>query len=128
MESRANFEISTGLALDRGRRDIELAEGARVDVAQLAALDEGEHDVRVLGLGVLGTLGAQQLAAHAEVDDEVRAVLQREDEVLAEALRAADRVALDHRAKVLGRLVSTHQAPVGDRDGLHLLADQVARQ
>ena len=41
----------------------------------------------VLGLGVLGTLGAQELSAHAEVDHEVRLVVEAEDEVLAQSLR-----------------------------------------
>ena len=42
------------VGLERRGGDEQLAEGAGVDVAQLAALGEGDDDVGVLGLGVLG--------------------------------------------------------------------------
>ena len=84
--------------------------------------------MRVLGFRVLRALRAKELSAHAEVDDEVRAVLEPEDEILAEALHAANRMSLDHRAKVLGGLVTAHDASVAHRDRFDLLADHVARQ
>jgi hypothetical protein len=76
MERRANFRDLDLWPSSGSGGDVELAKGARIDVAQFAALDEGEDHVGVLGLGVLGTLGAQQLTAHAQVDDEVGPVVE----------------------------------------------------
>ena len=77
--------------------DEQLAEGAGVDVAQLAALGEGDHHVGVAQHRILGTLGPQQLAAHAEVHDEHVAVavavgdlVEAHEQVLALALDGGD--------------------------------------
>src|ERR1700722_18101064 len=58
------------VGLEGRRGDEHLAEGAGVHVAQLTALGEGDGDVGVLGLGVLGGLDPQQLPAHAEMHDQ----------------------------------------------------------
>ena len=61
---RAGGRRRPGAVGRRGGHE-HLPEGPRVDVAQLAALGEGDHHVGVLGLGLLGALHPQQLAAHA---------------------------------------------------------------
>ncbi len=53
-----------------GLGDEHLAERARVDEAQLTALREGDHDVRVLRHRVARALRPQQLSRHPEVDHE----------------------------------------------------------
>ena len=82
----------------------------------------------VLGFGVLGTLGAKQLTAHAQVNHEMGAILQRENKVLAETLGRLDGVALYGKTKFLGRLVATNHSPVGHHCGLHFLANEVSRE
>ena len=70
----------------------ELAEGAGVDVAELTADGERDHDVGVLDRRVLRRR-LQQLAAHAEVDDEQGADQARRDEgVVAVGVERVERV------------------------------------
>ena len=114
--------------LERRRGDEHLPEGARVDVAQLAALGEGDDDVGVLGLGVLGGLDPQQLPAHAEMHDERVPAVERQQQVLAQPAHRLDGVALEEGPEVLGRGVPAHRAAVGHRDRLDLAAHHLAGQ
>ena len=59
-----------------GHGDEHLAEGTGVDEPELPALGEGDHHVGVLDHRVLG-LGPQELAAHAQVDDEHLTAVER---------------------------------------------------
>src|SRR6266566_4849434 len=60
--------------------DEHLAEGARVDEAQLTALGERDHDMRVLGGRLARSLGPNELSGHPEVDHEdVTPVEPRQD-------------------------------------------------
>ncbi len=79
----------------------------------------------VLGLGVLGRLHPEQLPAHAEVDDQRVAAVQRQQQVLAQAADRLDGPALERGAEVLGRGMAAHGAPVGHGHRLDLLADHL---
>ena len=107
-------------------RDEQLAEGAGIDEAQLAALGEGDHRMGVGGLRLLGALGPLQLAAHAQVDDQGRAVVEAEQQVLAGPVDRLDGVALEPGAELLGARVATDRAPVAHLDRLDLPADDLA--
>ncbi len=106
--------------------DEQLSEGPRVDEAKLAALGEGDHRVGVGGLRLLQALHPLQLAAHPEMDDERRAVVEGEQQVLAGTVDRLDRVALEQGAELLGARVASHRAPVSDLDRLDLPADDFA--
>src|SRR3954469_1088935 len=70
-----------------------LAERARVDEPQLAALREGDDDVRVLGHLLLGASGPAELARHAEVDHEALPAVELHEQVLAPPLDARELLA-----------------------------------
>ena len=85
-----------------GCADEQLAEGAGVDEAQLAALRERDTTWVCFGAGSLrGSL--QQLAAHAQVDDQQVAGVELEQQVLALAVDAGDLGALEPRDELLLR-------------------------
>src|SRR5437764_5600468 len=63
--------------------DEHLAERARVDEAQLTALGERDHDVRVLRCRLARSLGPNELSGHPEVDHEDVASVEPRQDVLA---------------------------------------------
>ena len=78
-----------------GRGDEQLAEGPGVDEAQLAAPRRTTSTTWVcLATGSLG-VGPQQLAAHAQVDDQHVAAVELEQQVLAPPAGADQLAALE---------------------------------
>ncbi|CAB4324372.1 unannotated protein [freshwater metagenome] len=116
-ERREFFDLGGDLV---GSGEEHLTKGAGIDETQQATLGEGDGDMCVLGLGILGDR-PQQLTRHAKVDDEHRAGVQREQQVLPLALRAGDLRPLE-AGHEFSRLLSTDRALAGDHNGLDLLA------
>ena len=108
-----------------GGGDEQFAEGARVDVAQLPALREGDDDVSVLLRRLARRLGPQQLPAHAQVDNEQVAVVELQQQVLALALDGGDLAALELGDEVLLGLVPADRTDAGGLDGFDALADDL---
>src|SRR5207245_2598694 len=83
---------------------------------------EREDDVTVLLHRLARALAAQELAAHAEVDDEDVAAIELPEQVLALPLDAGDLVPLQPVDELLLRPVARDGAQPVDVDGLDALA------
>ena len=73
--------------------DEHLAERARVDEAQLTALGERDHDVRVLRRRLARPLGPDELSRHPEMDHEDVAPVEPRQDVLAAPFDPGDLLA-----------------------------------
>src|SRR3954454_10686536 len=124
------IEAEMGQLVDLGLdavelRDEHLAERARIDEPQLAALGEGDDDVGVLGHRLLGARGPPQLARPPEGDPQHLAAVELHEQVLAPSLDAHELLADQRLGELLALPVTTDRAHPGDVDGLHLLADDL---
>ncbi len=106
--------------------DVPLPEGARVDEVQLAPVVELRHDVGVgQGRGRPGGRGVdpEELARHAQMDDEDLAVVELEGEELAFPPDRLDPAAPDALGE-LGGVLPPHRSPAGDADLHETAADE----
>ena len=90
--------------------DEHLAERARVDEAQLTALGERDHDMRVLGGRLARSLGPNELSGHPEVDHEDVAPVEPRQDVLAAPFDPGDLLADEAVRELLPVVVPADRA------------------
>src|SRR2546423_14283573 len=90
--------------------DEHLAERARVDEAQLTALGERDHDMRVLGGRLARSLGPNELTRHPEVDHEDVAPVEPRQDVLTAPFDPGDLLAHEAVRELLPVVVPADRA------------------